>query len=552
MTDWILRNPFFLKERWVWAREMSGWALRGTRFAATGAIAAPFALVYLLAAFGLVTQPFSAGWALSAACWLALTTVLAVSAGIHVYPRERDLGALEVASLTPTSPWREAVGRFAGAFIGVFEGWTIGVLLVALSAFVFDVNGLQVVSVWIFSLFWFAGLTATALFWSAASRTSSAALSAVLTTMVLVNMGYTIAAGKGLPLDLLRVLPLNLCGFAAAFASAQSGDDWMWSLEVLCATWSLFVLVALDLTTYLIFVRAPLQVGPTPQGAVGLLPANPNVPPPARPRDRATTIGGGLTDRLLRRFNGNPFYHAYRNGFLRLFAGQSAAPGNVAAAGAALTGPLFFVMLCRSELNAAVNVLLAILALASSVGVAEGLVLGARALTSEREQSTWPMLVVSGIRPSTVLRGKFAAAFYALSGEWALALPVWLFALPMGHPGILLLALVQPAAIAMGILVGLWMSSQPRYLLISIDRILLALAALFGTLWCVRILVLDNPRVAAMLVHYLSPLATTAHLATDPLHGLLQFGTVAVLYASCMLALWSHTARRLTRVLRGE
>lgn len=285
------------------------------------------------------------------------------------------------------------------------------------------------------------------------------------------------------------------------------------------------------------------------------MPSTPGVPlfPSSSSRPDEPPLDRGLTSRLLKQFDGNPFYHAYRNGFIRLYAGESAAPGSVMAAAIVIVGLIAYRLLATIDPPMGASALLIALTITSVIGACEGLVLGTRALSTERDQSTWPMLVVSGMRPATLLRGKFATAFYALSGEWSMATPFWVLAALSWHPAVALLALVQPAAIALGILFGLWMASQPRYLLISLHSIGLWICGLLGSLWLVREVVLRHPGSAATLAQACNPVRMVNNLASfSTPEGLLQFAAQFALWGLVALVLWNRSDARLQRVLRGE
>lgn len=99
-------------------------------------------------------------------------------------------------------------------------------------------------------------------------------------------------------------------------------------------------------------------------------------------------------------------------------------------------------------------VLVYVLLLMALMGAWAGFLLALRCVATERDQGTWPLLMMSGLRPECFVDGIFSTCSWVLSGPWTTALPFWILA-SIVHPPLLLLVAVEPAAIALGALAGL-------------------------------------------------------------------------------------------------
>jgi len=174
--------------------------------------------------------------------------------------------------------------------------------------------------------------------------------------------------------------------------------------------------------------------------------------------------------------------------------------------------------------------------------------IGARSLSSERDRATWPLLAVTGMRPGRILAGKFATSCYALSGEWVWTLPFWVgCALATKSPSLLLLPWIQPLAIATGVIVGLWVASQPK---VRVGWAPIAAVALVGLAGLVAV-VLPVPTVD---LSAFDPVPVVEQLAVGRLD-LAGFGIISLWVASwlaCFGVGWTWTGLCLRRVMRCD
>jgi hypothetical protein len=341
--------------------------------------------------------------------------------------------------------------------------------------------------------------------------------------------------------------------------------------------WILFVQVVIGVAAFFIAGGSPLRLTAEAQpGPRGLMPSNPergagvadtNTPwndisavpskdgPPSRPEPPRKSW---LADLLLGRFDGNPFYMAYRRGFARLFSGSIAAPGSAVPPGLMICGLFTTGVMSLTGTPSAVPLLVSIAA-AGFISACEGFAIGMRALQAERDRSTWPLLLVTGMRPNRVLEGKFAAAFYALSGEWTFTIPLWLFAaIPGCRLWLLTLAIIHPGVTALSILAGLWFASQPRFLLIRIRSLLFKILAIVS-IWFVADRAIPGFHVPLLRVmaEFLNPYRVFEGLIAPAdgltvMQSLLTGGLQALLAAAAGVLIWRWAERRLGRVMSGE
>jgi len=189
-------------------------------------------------------------------------------------------------------------------------------------------------------------------------------------------------------------------------------------------------------------------------------------------------------------------------------------------------------------------------AIAVIFGLSQGHHLGARALSAERDQDTWPLLVVTGMKPHRILVGKFAASFYALSGEWVVTLPFWLLAAALtGNFALPLLAVIQPASIAIGIISGLWLASQPRYLVIHVAKAGAAVAAT-----CIALATFHDMALKALLAMVFEPTAAAFNIATRATSPstLAHYAVGMALTSIACTLIWRSSETRLRKVMQGE
>ncbi len=353
---------------------------------------------------------------------------------------------------------------------------------------------------------------------------------------------------------------------------------------VLAILWSIFIACVLAVATYLVARGYPLRslaADPAGAGPRGLIPVSATLLTMPGQSQGQGTMGqailkakkpgvllkdpqkGFVASLLTRVFRRNPFFMAYTRGFMRIFSGNTAAPGSLVPPGILITGLLCYsLMVFEGDSYLATFTLIIALLSASTISFWEAIALGNRSLNVERNQSTWPMLLATGIRPVQVMAGKMITSFYALSGEWTYTLPFWLIAVVCGQkPGLLALALVQPALIALGILTGLWMASQPRFLVLNISRIVTGTMIVLA-LWLIAYLsVPDFPgliRVSlAVSAEYFNPysMALLVGRFSEPallMPVMYRMVSQALLFSSLLILLWISALKRLDRVMQGE
>jgi len=281
--------------------------------------------VYLLDLPGLVLGLVWVGW-------FAVLSGMAVSFTATVLSRERDLGVRDVLGSAPLSPGREVLGRWAAAMLQCFEPWLLGSFVPITVLFTVDPhnNPLIQLGLWLLCLPWLAAVAAVGLVCSITFRTMSRSLAATLAAlmgapvvcmavpMIYASVSYAYGLGPSpSPEDVapLACLPPSPCLFFAV----ASPPMLLWLLPA----WLLFVPVTLWIGAVLIRRGWSLEPSGRPRVQSALLPA-PH-PHAIDPSDRATGMGWSPLDGVL---GGNPFYVAWRKGFMRLYPTLS-APGSL-------------------------------------------------------------------------------------------------------------------------------------------------------------------------------------------------------------------------------
>ncbi|NDD31345.1 MAG: hypothetical protein EB084_24095 [Proteobacteria bacterium] len=544
-------NPFLYKAQVVRRRAEESDHLKVRTLLMLGGFALP------LLAF-LTADARSALWGLFGV-WLVAVSIWAAMASLGVYVRERDLGTLELASLTPVAPFREVWGRFLGAFMPIAQGWMVGVSWpLAIALYSGSLGG--VATMWLLALPWFAGWTALGLLCSTTAPNTTSALRRVFGFFVVLSLGSVLLqAWLDLPWNAsFFLLPLNPLGFVEC-ARIVTGEWGRWGhppsavrdlmLPLTVLSWSLFPLILLRLTAATVRWQWHLHQRP-----VKTAPAGASHPPLTAEQIRIRreaqsntplSLLSKLAAVMLRPFDGNPFYWAYRSGFTRIYSTRDAAPGSAFAAAFALCAMFLATMAVVANgfsplpevASIVAGVLTFLIIPAFAIGTLEGVAYGRAAIASERDRSTWMLLVVSGIRPRTLLTGKFVAAFYALSGEWLIVMPFWIV-LAVFHPLALLLALLQPLAIALGIMSGLHTvcSRTQKFVFAASMLLIVMVCALSGIL----------PDALALAFPYC---VFENALGNRPEVGIAGFGVIASAAALVMSVMWVQSEHAIKRML---
>ncbi len=585
----MTKNAFFLREWWVWKRESRG--LGGTRLLYLAAVVGPLLVSVVLEYLnGGPGEYFTACWILAAILWLAALTLCSISATTGIFQRERDLGTLQVSGITATRPEREVLGRWAASLMSVGEGWLMGAILVAL-ALVPSVTTypiFNVVAAWLFVLIWCGFLGAVGLACASQARTAAGAFTGTIlmilggtyaTCLFVAQVIQSYRGMSNLPMDNAYVLMDNalwcLPPIPTAAFCIMSSPSPLALLALTAPLWLFATYAALRWAAHNVRHGAPLRVASASAaaGPKGLIPtpahgAVVRYDTPwhqqtactaddfARLRGSLPAAGGRRSpvDLILTACRDNPFYHAYRRGFMRAFATVAAAPGSVLPPAFVILGLLIYTIGFHYEPEIMANGLVVWLSLGVIVSALEAFNLSSRALSAERDQATWPLLVVTGMRPARILSGKFATTFYALSGEWLWTTPFWLLALLVTRqPGLALLYVAQPAAVALAAVLGLWGASQPRYLVIHLRKAAMGAVAVVAALWFTSTLSswfwLKLFDLIPFGVAWRLAAARTIDLQAAALvHGLLLAGGAALLAAW----VWRSASKRLSRVMAGE
>ncbi|MEW6284425.1 MAG: hypothetical protein AB1758_37770, partial [Candidatus Eremiobacterota bacterium] len=430
-------NPFWLRAWWQFRRERP-WSGRRVLLALVAGLAW-----------------WSPGW------WVACLTGLAIYRGAQVYLQERDRGTLSVSGITAVAPGSEALGRLGGALLLLTEGWVLALPAVLLHGWRPGHAG----AFWLLTGLWVVYTTAFGML----SATREPDLVRCCSTSCATILGGTLCAyllevlwarGDVSPVAswLVMCLPpspvaLYMLGAELSYLPVnQTQLLLLWLLGLVPLAWVL---------TLAVRSQAALAVGGS-RGSRGVTPRRDGLLPHEIHRAPAEEPPSDLAHALLAPWRENPFYRAYRYGHHRLYHGSP--PGGPLAPALVVTGLLLPALLVFSgQASDALGLvpgyaLLVCLHLAAFISAVEAVVLGFRAIDAERDASTWPLLVSTGMRPATILGGKFAACFYALSGEWASMLLFWLLLL-FTKPVLMLLVVLQPTAIALGILAGMGLAA---------------------------------------------------------------------------------------------
>jgi len=169
----------------------------------------------------------------------------------------------------------------------------------------------------------------------------------------------------------------------------------------------------------------------------------------------------------------NAFYLTFRQGFARRFPTHW-LPGSLLPSLCVLTG---FVMWKQGQ---GLECFTLGLGAALALSAMRAFVRATLSLSTEYSQNTWPLLILTGLTPADVLRGKFAATFYAFSGDWVYAAPIWLALLFSGHPALILLWLFQPVIIACAALCGLSAAPEPKPFVVEFSWVRVLMGIMMG------------------------------------------------------------------------
>ena len=541
-------NPFLYKAQVVRRRAEESDHLKVRTLLMLGGFALP------LLAF-LTADARSALWGLFGV-WLIAVSIWAAMASLGVYVRERDLGTLELASLTPVAPFREVWGRFLGAFMPIAQAWMVGVSWPLAIALYSGSLG-DVATMWMLALPWFAGWTALGLLCSTTAPNTPSALGRVFGFFVVLSLGTVLLqVWLGLPRNAsLFFVPLNPLGFeecarivtgeCSKWAPPTAVRDLMLPLTVL--SWSLFPLILLRLTATMVRWQWHLR-----QPQVKTAAQDDSWSPHAAdltwsPREPQPTTLLNLLMKLaaimLRPFDGNPIYWAYRAGFTRLHSTRDALLGNIGGTVLPISALLLATVVDivsgfppPPETGGILALILFLLLPAAGISMLEGIAYGRAVIACERNRSTWTLLVVSGIRPRTLLTGKFVSAFYASSIKWTIMLPLWLL-LALYHPLVLSLALLQPLALGVGIMTGLYevCSRTEKFVFTASVLTIITVCAQSGILSGVDTL---DP------FHLIENL-----LGRDPAKGIAGMGVVSATAVLVISVMWAQTERAFQRML---
>lgn len=364
--------------------------------------------------------------------YLAIT-ILALFATAPHFGEERQRGSLWVSGITGMPPYQEALGRLSGALLTVAVSWGLS-LAVMLGWGRFSLSVALNGSLWL-------------LFVGAVGLIASLTRNPVRATMTALAW---LLFSPLLPAILESPLP----GAMKLFPS--------WCLLFSSNPWPLLggILLALAYLTIKLGHNTPLQAAqPSVAGeARGLAPRREGIlPHQAAPR--LDPAARNLVDLLLARWSDDPFYRAYRDGYLRLYQNATDAPGSALAPGLIFCGLLGLV--CSVEVEPFNSLPLFMILLGIALSGLGALLVGYKSMQAESEGAIWPLLLVTGMTPSRVLGGKFATSFFAISGEWRVCLLAYLLVL-LVRPYTLPLILLHPAVIALGALLGIGLSCASR------------------------------------------------------------------------------------------
>ncbi len=399
-------NPFLLRALWQLKRSRRVWVQT---------------LVLCLAA-----------WLSTFYVYLALTLLALLATAPH-FGEERRLGSLWVTGITGMTPRSEAIGRWSGALLPLTVSWGATQLVLALGGGFLPGLALS-------GFLWLLFVGAVGLV-ASVSRNPVRATTAALAWLLFSPL---------IPAILENPLP----GALKVFPS--------WYLLFIANPWPLLIgiVLALGYLTLRLKRNAPLEaVSPTLAGeARGLAPRREGALPHQAP-PRLEPAATNLVDRVLGRWVDNPFFRAYRDGYLRLYQSATDAPGSALAPGLILCGLLLLV--CSLELEPVGSLALFMVLTGIALSGLGALLVGYKTMQAESQGATWPLLLASGMTPSRVLGGKFAAAFYAISGEWRVCWLGYVLVL-FTRPYLVPLVLLHGAVIALGALLGIGLACASR------------------------------------------------------------------------------------------
>jgi hypothetical protein len=365
--------------------------------------------------------------------YLALTLLVVFATAPH-FGEERQRGSLWVSGITGMTPFQEAAGRLSGALLSPAVSW-------GLSQLVMVGWGRFSLSLALTGLLWLTFVGAVGLV-ASLTRNPVRATTTALAWLVFSPL---------LPAILDNPLP----GAMDLFPS--------WYLLVHSNPWPLLVgsLLALAYLTFRLADNAPLEAAsPSVAGeARGLAPRREGALPHQAP-PRLEPAPPNLVDRLLSHWSDDPFYRAYRDGYLRLYRDATDAPGSALSPGLVFCGLLGLVS-SVPELQRIFSLGLFMTLIGIALSGLGALLVGSKSMQAEGEGAIWPLLLVTGMTPSRVLGGKFATSFFAVSGEWRVCLVAYLLVLFV-QPCLVPLLFLHPAVIALGALLGLGLACTSR------------------------------------------------------------------------------------------
>lgn len=494
----FIENPFFLKELWIWRREMPYFEIKGIRLIFLLTILLAFFLdCFIRLIFGWhLGSALKSAWNLAVIFWIILLSWFSVTMALEVYHREREFGTFHIASMTKISPIDEVFGRLAGALIPVFEGWLSGLILVFSTIIIFfDFHKfIASLSSWLFVAFWCAALSALALLCSILFRTFLGSILGFFSSFVMITLINSLLYLVFIKLSqpYLSFINLSPWGFAMplnplAFFIILTSSFPSAAVFLHIFLWTPFILVLVKISSY--FVSKGIIINQMLSESSSLFGFIPVIKIKIFPSKllrrwfvdvelfrKSLPQRFGKNNWVLFIFKNNPFLVAYRRVFTRLYRGRLASCGSLISPIIVISGTIVYCIAAVSgEIPHVVAFFLVVCLLSSlTIILFESIGVGLAMIRAERNRSSWPLLVVTGILPEQLLWGKFITSFYALSGVWLYTIPFWFLASLCGLKiKLLTLILFQPIVTALGIMIGLWAGCQPRYLILNPKKILL-------------------------------------------------------------------------------
>lgn len=442
-----------------------------------------------------------------AVSWLMGVLALPLIRGATAYGEELQRGTAAISLLTVASPWREVWSRYVAAMFTPIVIWLCGPLFIIAP----PIYGGQISLNWVSGVLtnWlvmgsFAVLSGALALMLAARGFRTEPSGAISFTVLILLLICHATINSALPLSryadptLAEVTVCLICTTLVLRAAVQAvRSDLLIAREqhhdVQRCTWSEWLVFS---STGLRRMNFGSAANRQPDAVLALLPSS---------------------------IHNNAIFRAFADGLTR--RSRQWLPGSLLPAACLCIG-----LLLEKELGAgafAGGFLAALM-----VSAMRGVVRASVSMSTEYSQKTWALLMLAGLTPRDILRGKFAAAFYALSGDWLFSAPVWATLLVTGHVALVLLWLLHPLVIANAILIGLQTQEPERSKPISIVRIVGGL--MLGMPFLVGLILLANnweyiePYVAAVR-SFLNPVTMIAGLAGDMSHAI---------HALQQLALW--------------